>query len=106
MRPDSVGVAPRASWKYCARNTLVANIATPTEIDAITASVNVRFVKRLIGTMGSSTRNSVMTKPTIAAAEMPTSTKLVMEFHSNWLPPIETQISSSDTPTARSTAPT
>ena len=34
-RPDSVGVAPRASCMYWLRNTAVPNIATPTEIDAI-----------------------------------------------------------------------
>ena len=68
MRPDSVGEAPRASWKYCARNTLVANIATPIETEAITASVKVRFLKSVIGTIGSGTKNSVMMKPMMAAA--------------------------------------
>ena len=31
-RPDSVGVAPRASCMYWLRNTAVPNMATPTEI--------------------------------------------------------------------------
>ena len=98
-------MAPRASWKYCARKTLVANIATPIETEAITASVKVRFLKSVIGTMGSGTKNSVMMKPMMAAAEMPIVTKLVIESHSNWLPPSETQMSSSETPIESSAMP-
>ena len=52
-RPDSVGVAPRASCMYWLRNTAVPNMATPTEIDAMTESVNVRFLNRPSGMTGS-----------------------------------------------------
>ena len=70
MRPDSVGVAPRASWKYWARNTEVTNIETPTAIEAMTDSVNVRLANSDIGTIGSATKNSTTTNAMIATMEM------------------------------------
>ena len=60
-RPDSVGVAPRASCMYWPRKTDVPNIATPTEMEAMTASVKVRFLNIASGMIGSFTTSSVMT---------------------------------------------
>src|SRR5690606_4210827 len=105
MRPDSVGVAPRAIWKYWARKTDVANIETPIAIEAMTESVKVRLRKSDIGTIGSFTKNSTVMKALIASPAMTASTMLVEESQSNWLPPIDTQISSVETPTASSTMP-
>ena len=105
MRPDSVGVAPRASWKYCARNTDVANIETPMAIEAMTDRVKVRFRNSDIGTIGSLTKNSTVMNAAIATPAVTTSMMLVEESQSNWLPPMETQMSRVETPTARSTMP-
>src|SRR6218665_2085326 len=105
IRPDSVGVAPRASWKYWARNTEVANIDTPIAIEAMTERVKVRLRNSDIGTIGSFTKNSTVMNAAIARPAMTASMMLVAEFHSNWLPPIETQISRVETPTASRTMP-
>src|SRR6476620_3686845 len=53
MTPDMVGDLSRASWKYCAKNTVPENIATPTNIEAIDDSVMVRLRKRRSGMIGS-----------------------------------------------------
>src|SRR6478736_803901 len=105
MRPDSVGVAPRASWKYWARNTEVANIETPIAIDAMTESVKVRLRNSDIGTIGSLTKNSTVMNAAMATPAMTASMMLVDESLWNWPPPIETQMRRVETPTASSTMP-
>ena len=104
-RPDSVGFAPRASCMYWARKTLVPNMATPTERLAMTARVKVRLLNIVSGTIGSFTTSSVITKAIRARAAPPTISQDSIEFHSNWWPPMVTQISSSETPALSSTAP-
>ncbi len=104
-RPDSVGVAPRASCMYWLRNTAVPNIATPTEIDAITESVKVRFLNRPSGMTGSFTRSSTITAIRSSRAAPPTMRRLGTEIHSKSLPAKVTQSSSSETPAEMSTMP-
>jgi hypothetical protein len=90
---------------YWLRKTAVPNIATPTEIEAITESVKVRFLKRLSGMTGSLTRSSTMTAMTRSSAALPTMRRLVTEIHSKSLPAKVTQSSSSETPAEMSTMP-
>ncbi len=44
--PDTVGLSPRAIWKYCARKIVAPNIAPPTNSPAVVASVTVRFAEQ------------------------------------------------------------
>ena len=83
----------------------MANIETPMAMDATTDSVKVRLRKSDIGTMGSGTKNSTTTKAMMPTTAMMPSVQLVPEFHSNWLPPIDTQMSRVETPTASRTMP-
>ena len=100
-----MGVAPRASCMYWARNTEVPNIETPTEMLATTASVNVRFLNMDSGMIGSGDLNSTSTAAISRTAEPATIRKDARDAQPNWLPARVTQIISSDTPPAIRTAP-
>ena len=105
IRPDWVALAPRASCMYWARNTEVPNIDTPTEIEAMTERVKVRFLNIVSGMIGSAALNSTMTNAIRAATAPPTIQAEVAEAQSKFLPAMETQISSSETPAESSTMP-
>lgn len=55
MRPALVGDIPRAIWKYCDRNTVAPNIATPTITEASTARLVVLSRNSRSGMIGSLT---------------------------------------------------
>jgi len=78
---------------------------TPTARLAIVVSVKVRFWNSESGMIGSSTLSSTRTASPSSTIAPPSISQEASEFHSNWLPPSVTQISSSDTPPAISAAP-
>ena len=63
-RPASVGLYPRAIWKYWPRNSALPNIATPTDRLATIASAVVRSRTTFSGTSGSAARVSTNTAST------------------------------------------
>ncbi len=105
ISPDWVALAPRASCMYWARNTEVPNIDTPTEIEAMTERVKVRFLNIVNGMIGSEALNSTITKAAREATAPPTIHAVVAEAHSKSLPARETQISSDETPAESRTMP-
>jgi hypothetical protein len=52
IRPATVGDLPREIWKYCDRNTVPPNIATPTRTLVIVVRLNVRLRNSRSGMIG------------------------------------------------------
>src|SRR5438132_4169054 len=71
-RPASVGVAPRATWKYWPMNDDDAYIETPTAAEAMMLSAVVRSATILSGMIGCATFDSTMMSRMIPTSEPPT----------------------------------
>lgn len=82
MTPDIVGDLPRASWKYCEKNTVPVNIATPTKSEAIEASVMVRLRKSRSGMIGSAALVSTKMKISARTTAPPTIAPVCQESQS------------------------
>ncbi|GAB3883761.1 hypothetical protein GCM10027612_16390 [Microbispora bryophytorum subsp. camponoti] len=105
IRPATVGVSPRASWKYWLRKVVPPNIATPTSTLATTLRLTVRILNRRSGTMGSLTLDSTRRKSIARTTAPPTIAPVCHDSQSYLLPAKETQISSSETAAVISVAP-
>lgn len=105
MRPDSVGVLPRASCMYWLRNTDVPNIAMPTATLATTDSTSVRLRNSPSGMIGSSTRDSTHSAAASVTTEAPSIAKVCHDAQANLSPANVTHSRSSAMPTDRSAAP-
>ncbi len=105
MTPDIVGDLPRASWKYWLKKTVPANIAMPTNSEAIEASVMVRLRKSRSGMIGSLARDSMNTKIRPSRTEPATITYVCHDSQSYLSPAKVTQTSSSETAALMKNAP-
>ena len=71
-RPASVGVAPRATWKYWPRNVEEPNMPTPTATEARIARAVVRSEMIFSGMMGWATLDSTSTSRPSSTTPPPT----------------------------------
>ena len=106
IRPAWVGVWPPASWKYCVRNVLLPNMATPTPTLARIISSVVRLRSTRIGTIGSLTLSSVTMVNATAAAKPARYAADCHEMKSKSSPAKVTHSMGSAATMAISTAPT
>ncbi len=105
ITPDIVGDLSRASWKYWLKNTVPENIATPTNREAMEASVMVRLRNSRSGMIGSLAFASTRTNTASSTSEPPTIAYVCQDSQSYLSPAKVTQTSSRQTAALMKKAP-